>query len=70
MARERERMLIPNDDGSFPFEVWKEGEFFKPFATFDEARAVCDRGNHQIPGKFDVRSKGEVIYPKSPPGRA
>lgn len=60
--RHREPMPIPDDEGSFPFEVWKGGEFFKGFATFDDARALCDRGNQQS-GNFEVRSKGERVWP-------
>lgn len=60
--RHREPMPIPDDDGSFPFEVWKGGEFFKGFATFDDARALCDRGNQQG-GNFEVRSKGKRVWP-------
>lgn len=37
-------MPIPDGDGSVPFEVWKEGEFFQGFATFDVARVLRDRG--------------------------
>jgi hypothetical protein len=55
-------MPVPDDDGNFPFGVWKEGEFLKGFVTFEEARAVCDRGNHQS-GNFEVRSKGERVWP-------
>ena len=63
--RHREPMLIPDDDGSFPFEVWKEGKFFEGFSTFDGARALCDRGNQQS-ANFEVRSKGERVWPKPP----
>lgn len=58
-------MPITDDDGSFPYEVWKEGEFLKGFADFDNARAVCDRGNHESRG-FEVRSKGKRVWPKPP----
>jgi hypothetical protein len=64
MAEKREPMPVPDDDGSFPFEVRKEGEFFKPFATFDGARVVCDRGNQQKRGSFEVWSKGQRVWPK------
>ena len=49
MTREqdRNRMPIPDDNGNFPYEVWKDGDFFRPFLSFDDAKAVCDRGNHQ-----------------------
>lgn len=60
--RDREPMPIPEDDGSYPFEVWKEGEFFQGFATLGAARALCDRGNHQS-GNFEVRRKGERVWP-------
>jgi hypothetical protein len=56
--RDREPIPIPDDDGSFPCEVWKGGEFFKGFATFDEARALCDRGNRQ---SGNLRASGEVL---------
>jgi hypothetical protein len=64
MAHERDRAPtpVPDDDGSFPFEVWKGGEFFKPFATFAEAKAVYDRGNQQG-GNFEVQSKGKRVWP-------
>jgi hypothetical protein len=58
-----EPMPVPDDDGSFLFEVRKEREFFRGFASFDEATALCDRGNHQS-GNFEVRSKGERVWPK------
>ena len=60
--REGERMPVPNDDGCFPFEVWKEGGLLKGFATLAEAKAVCDRGNHQS-GNFEVRSNGLRVWP-------
>ena len=41
--RDRERMPIPDDDGSFPFEVWKGGEWFKAFARFDDARGLATK---------------------------
>jgi hypothetical protein len=63
--RDRERMPVHDDDGDLPFEVWKEGELFRRFATFDEARALCDRGNRQS-GNFEVRCKGLRIWPKPP----
>lgn len=68
MAHKREPMPIPDDDGNFPFELWKEGAFLRGYAKFDDARADCDQGNRQS-GKFEVRSKGETVWPK-PPGRA
>jgi hypothetical protein len=55
-------MPIPDDDGRFPFEVWKDGVFHEGFATFEEAREVCVRGNLQS-GNFEVRHKGRV-WPK------
>lgn len=55
-------MPIPDDDGSFPFEVWKEGKLFKGFAAFDDARALCDRGNQQS-GNFEVWSRGKRVWP-------
>jgi hypothetical protein len=58
----RDPMPIPDDDGNFPYEVWKEGEFLSGFAKFEDARAACDRGNHQS-GTFEVRSKGKRVYP-------
>jgi hypothetical protein len=60
----QERMLIPDDDGSFPFELWKEGEFLRGYAKFDDARADCDRGNQQKSGSFEVWSKGQRVWPK------
>jgi hypothetical protein len=60
--RDREPMPIPDNDGSFPFEVWKEGEFLRGYATLEEARAVCDQGNQQS-GGFEVRRKGKRVYP-------
>jgi hypothetical protein len=67
MARDphREPMPISDDDGSFRYEVWKESAFLDGFAKFEDARAVCDRGNRQS-GNFEVRSKGETIWPKPP----
>jgi hypothetical protein len=62
--RNRARMPVADDDGSFPFEVWKEGEFLKGYAKLDKekAKADCDRGN-LLSGNFEVRSKGKRVYP-------
>jgi hypothetical protein len=67
MAHERDRrpMPIPDDNGRFPFEVWKDDVFLRGYAASDEANADCDRGNHQQSGSFEVRnSKGERVWPK------
>jgi hypothetical protein len=61
--RDREPMPVPDDDGDFPFEVRKGGEFFKGFATLDAAKGLCDRGNQQS-GNFEVCRKGERVWPK------
>ena len=63
--RNREQMPVPDDDGRFPFEVRKEGKFLQGFATLDDAKALCDRGNRQS-GNFEVYSKGERVWPKPP----
>jgi hypothetical protein len=60
--RDREPMPVPDDDGNFPFEVWKEGKFHRGFATLNEAIALCDRGNQQS-GNFEVRSGGKRVWP-------
>jgi hypothetical protein len=52
---EREPLSVPNDEEYFPFEVWKDGKFFKGFKTRAEAQDVCNRGNHQS-GNFEVRN--------------
>ena len=59
--RHREPMPVPDGDSNSPFEVWKEGEFFKGFATFGEAKALCERGNQQT-GNFEVRSGGKRVW--------
>ncbi len=64
-ARDREPIPVPDDDGRFPFEVWKAGGFHKGFAQFGDAKALCDLGNQQS-ANFEVRSKGERVWPKRP----
>lgn len=59
---ERFSMPVPDDDGHFPFEVWKEGELHNGFPDFETAKAVCDRGNLQS-GNFEVRHDQTIIYP-------
>lgn len=65
MSRERERhqIPVPDDDGQAPFEVWKNGEHFRDFASLDDAIDLYTKGQRQG-GKFEVRSKGNRIYPK------
>jgi hypothetical protein len=65
MAREREPMPVPDDDGSFLFELWKEGAFLRGYAKFEDARADCDRGNKQKSGSCEVWNKGQRVWPKS-----
>jgi hypothetical protein len=60
--RNREQMPVPDDDGNFPFEVWKDGELHKACTTFDEAKGICDRGNKQA-GKFEVHHEGKKVWP-------
>jgi hypothetical protein len=63
MARERERMLVPDDVGNPPFEVRKEGAFLKEYVNFEDAQADCDRGNKEKSGSCEVWSKGERVWP-------
>jgi hypothetical protein len=65
MAKEQDlnQMPVPDDDGSFPYEVRKDGEFFKAFVTFEQAREVCDKGNSQT-RNFKVYRKGQPIWPE------
>lgn len=56
----RDQIPIPNDNSSFPFELWKDGEFLRGYVTLDDATADRDRGNQQS-GKFEVRANGQRI---------
>lgn len=66
MSSERERypIPVPDDDGLAPFEVWKDGDRFRDFESLDEATALCVRGKAQG-GNFEVRSKGQRIWPEN-----
>ena len=58
----RDKIPVPDDDGNFPFEVWKEGGFLKGFSSLEEAQSVCAKGNYQS-GGFEIRSEGKKIWP-------
>jgi hypothetical protein len=61
--RDREPMPVPNDDGSFPFEVWKEGKFLRGYVNLETAKADCDRGN-RLSRNFEVRSGDKRVWPR------
>ena len=53
-------ILVPNDNGNFPFELWKDGRLIRGYPNFDDAKADCDSGNRQHKGYAIYKDKIQI----------
>ena len=59
-GRPREGILVPNDNGDFPFELRKDGKVVRGYLNLDDAKADCDAGNRQHKGYAIYKDKIQI----------